>query len=163
MYRPRTPAKERFEEKAIPEPNTGCWIWTGFISNAGYGLFRIDPKANQIGAHRAAWLLYRNTEIPEGMQVCHKCDNRYCVNPDHLFLGTSFDNMRDAARKGRMQWSGPRALPSGEDHHAAKLRVGDVIDIRASNELGTVLARRYGVSTITISRIRRRIIWRSVA
>lgn len=99
------------------------------------------------------------------MFVCHKCDVRSCVNPDHLFLGTPSDNMSDAARKGRMGWKPgeKRNLRVGESHHSAKLSEDTVRLIRASSERGVVLARRFGVSNITVSRIRRRILWRSVA
>lgn len=147
-----------------PEPNSGCWLWTGGY-RVGYGQFRIsrNPSEGSDGAHRAAWRLFRGD--PTGMIVCHKCDNPACVNPDHLFLGTYTDNMRDAARKGRMNWKPGeiRNLPVGSKHHQAKVTEQDVKEIRASKELGTVLAKKYGLSNITISRIRRRIIWRHVS
>ena len=89
---------ERFNEKYIPEPNTGCWLWTSTWASCGYGQFRINGKYWL--AHRASWkLLYG--EIPGGLQVLHKCDVRPCVNPDHLFLGTQSDNMLDCFKKGR--------------------------------------------------------------
>lgn len=81
-------------------PHLGeCWEWTAYrMANGGYGQIRL-PKKN-LSAHRASWLLTYGA-IPEGMQVCHKCDNPPCVRPDHLFVGTAQDNMRDMIAKGR--------------------------------------------------------------
>jgi hypothetical protein len=92
-----------FKAKCVPEPNTGCWLWLQPDIRGGrisYGHFRIDRRP--MGAHRASWLLYRG-EIPAGAHVLHRCDTPSCVNPDHLFLGTHDDNMRDMAQKGRSQ------------------------------------------------------------
>jgi hypothetical protein len=79
-----------------------CWIWKGKKSSE-YGFFKINKI--WIGAHRIAWQLIYG-EIPNGLFVCHKCDNPPCVKPDHLFLGTAKDNNQDAAKKGR--FSGKR-------------------------------------------------------
>lgn len=161
MHMKATPPAQRFERHYIPEPNSGCWLWEGVIA-AGYGKFRMstNPLDPSWGAHRASWTFNRG-EIPKGMMVCHRCDNRLCVNPDHLFLGTASDNMRDAARKGRMNWKNPKrpSLPRGEAHHQAKLKESDIIAIRRSDKMGIELAAEYGVAPITISRIRRGIIW----
>ena len=75
-----------------------CWIWTAYTKTDGYGQFKFDGKMR--GAHRMAWLL-TNGEIPDGMLVCHTCDNPSCVNPNHLFLGTNQDNADDKMNKGR--------------------------------------------------------------
>lgn len=160
-----TPPTLRFERHYIPEPNSGCWLWTGVMAPSGYGHFRMgtDPREPQVGAHRASWILHHGS-IPKGMMVCHRCDNRLCVNPDHLFLGSAKDNMRDAASKGRMNWKNPQrpGLPRGERHHSSKLKGENVIAIRASKKKGIELAAEYGVAPITISRIRRGIIWSHV-
>jgi hypothetical protein len=151
----------RFMARAKPN-DSGCWIWQGYISpQTGYAMFRIDPKKYAVGAHRAAWMLFKG-EIPDGMQVCHRCDVRDCVNPSHLFLGSPADNMQDAAQKGRMNWrkGEVRQLPKGESHHQAKLTLGQVRDIRNSPLTGVELAEKHKVSTVTISRIRRGKIWR---
>lgn len=102
-------------------------------------------------------------EIPSGFCVCHKCDVRSCVNPDHLFLGTYSENMQDAARKGRMKWKPgeSRNLPTGEKHHQSKLTAEQVREIRESQLPGIYFAREFGVSNVTVSRIRRGIIWRA--
>jgi hypothetical protein len=89
---------ERFRTMYVETPS-GCWEWTGAINDSGYGRFRVrlspDPRA-----HRVAWII-DNGDIPDGMQVLHRCDNRRCVRVSHLFLGTHDDNMRDMAEKGR--------------------------------------------------------------
>jgi hypothetical protein len=104
----RADALARFEAKFIPEPNSGCWLWTGGTSGYGYGHFSLPVRGCRT-AHRAAWTLYRG-QIPAGLHVLHKCDVRCCVNPSHLFLGTHSDNMRDMVRKGR--WSKGKRGPA---------------------------------------------------
>ena len=90
--------EERFEQKYIPEPMSGCWLWIGCYNSSGYGSFWIAPRS--VPASRASWLLNKGPVAP-GFCVLHKCDNRTCVNPSHLFLGTNEDNIKDKVAKQR--------------------------------------------------------------
>lgn len=78
-----------------------CWEWTGSMDGVGYGKIVPHRGAKAVGAHRASWMIH-NGKIPDGLVICHHCDNRRCVNPDHLFLGTQKDNVDDASRKGHL-------------------------------------------------------------
>lgn len=90
---------ERIEKLSIPEPNSGCWLWLGQVSSLGYGHIMLSPSRRKTKAHRASWEAFRG---PIGeLQVLHTCDVRCCVNPEHLWLGTRSDNMRDMYAKGR--------------------------------------------------------------
>ena|ERR1035437_1750037 len=103
-------ASEKLDRCSIPEPNSGCLIWTGSIRENGYGqisLSKNDPirqttntKGRMFAAHRVSFEL-ANGPIPDNLSVLHRCDNRLCINPDHLFLGTHNDNMVDMMSKGR--------------------------------------------------------------
>ncbi len=145
--------KERFEEKWIPEPFSGCWLWIGAVSGGkwgGYGLMRVDRRNRQ--AHRVSWELRYGVEIPVGYQCCHTCDTPGCVNPDHLFIGTQSDNQKDCNAKGRRD-------NKGELNGRAKLNPGLVSQIRLSNKNKSALSREFGVSRRQILRIKTREQW----
>jgi hypothetical protein len=120
----------------------GCWLWDGWKQSSGYGGFQIGEK--KYGAHRVSYEM-ANGSIPEGMLVCHHCDTPRCVRPEHLFLGTPLDNMRDKIRKGRSR--------SG----VAKLSADDVRVIRRQLDAGwqqKALAKEYGVWPNAIRQIK---------
>lgn len=111
-YKHGTPSDltdQLFNAKWMPEPNSGCWLWTANIGRNGYG--QIQIKRRPVPAHRAAWELFKGP-IPKGMHVCHRCDTPACVNPDHLFLGTMSDNIKDSYAKGR---SKPRGVATRKE------------------------------------------------
>lgn len=144
------PVEERFWPKV--RRGIACWVWTAGKNNGGYGAIISD--SGPLLAHRVSWQMHFG-DIPEGLHVCHKCDNPACVNPEHLFLGTHQDNMRDMHSKAR----GGRKQPKGESHFNSKLSVSDIRLIRACGEGSYVAARMFGVTPSTIRKIRRGDSW----
>lgn len=117
-------------------PN-GCWLWTGAIGGRGYGVVREGKLPKATSAHSRSWKRHCGP-IPSGAVLCHKCDVRNCVNPDHLFLGTQLDNVKDCIAKGRR----------------FALTHEQVLFIRSSGERNCDLAEKFGVSSSAISLIR---------
>ncbi len=136
-------------------PN-GCWNWNGSDDgHKGYGKMRIDGKMYR--AHRVSWMLHKG-QIPKGFDVLHKCIGNYkCVNPDHLYLGTDADNVRDIILQKR------RPSRKGSKNNFAVLTDRQIIAIRASDKRNVDLAKEYQVSKGTIGRIKNFETWKEVA
>lgn len=142
---------ERFIEKIkiVDE----CWEWIS-SSDGRYGFFKFENLNYR--SHRMSWMLHFG-EIPQGMLICHKCDNMICVNPDHLFLGTQKDNVRDCIKKSRMN------RPTGEKNNLSRFKESDIHEIRnlylegiSSHEI----AEKYSTSPSEICDILRCKIWK---
>jgi hypothetical protein len=142
-------------------PNGDCWEWTGYRHPVGYGQIGRGPKgAGGLHTHRAAWEV-TNGPIPKGKLVLHTCDNRLCVNPAHLWLGTHRDNTQDMIAKGRRRPSS--AVARGEDVALAKLTEEMVRAMRAEPPMTfKELGEKYGVSTGTANKVILRRTWKHI-
>ena len=126
-------------------------MWTAHPNNKGYGVIASGGRFGKpLLAHRVSWEIHYG-RIPEGYDVLHSCDNPLCVRPDHLFLGTQLDNLKDMRRKGRGR---NPPLHRGEDHHQAKLTIAKVLFARSVYDKGKIslkaLAEQNGVSVSTM-------------
>lgn len=139
----------------------GCWLWNGSLTPSGYGQF--SYKGRPIHASRAAFQIVHGVSLGPKDFVCHKCDNPRCVRPDHLFLGSPKDNVKDMVAKKRN-----RCTPKyGENHHQAKLSLVQVTEIRDLYATGGVtqrqLAKKFGVTQGIVGRIIRHENWNAEA
>jgi HNH endonuclease len=166
---PSRPIQDRFWEKVNKDGpmcerlGTQCWVWIGFIHKNGYG--RVYTKAHgSTKAHRVSWEM-ANGEIPEGIEVCHRCDNPPCIRPDHLFLGTHLDNITDMINKGRRRPSSS-VDSSGEHNPHHELTNNDVIAMRERYAQGGIstasLAKIYKTNPHNVRLIIRRMAWKCV-
>lgn len=140
------PAEQRFWSKV--DRSGECWIWTASRWGSGYGQFGylVDGVTRNVGAHVYAYEL-SNGPIPDGLEIMHACDNRLCVRPDHLGVGTHAQNVQDAAQKGRLRVSRP---------NRQKLSADDIHEIRSlvtAGELRVRVAERFGITKAYVTRI----------
>lgn len=158
--------KDLFAESA--KDKNGCIVWLKFKDRGGYGF--ASHKNKVVRAHRLAWE-FVNGKIPNGLLVCHSCDNPSCVNPKHLFLGTHKDNRADCLKKMRQakgDTAGPRLHPEayvntrsrGSSHYNAKLREQDILKIRTHAGSYQHIANIFGVSKSLIYQICKNKAWK---
>lgn len=143
----------RIKEGCKPMPN-GCWEWQRSVGNGGYGRTSNGKAKSCIYAHRVSYEAFVGP-IPAGKMVCHRCDNRRCVNPAHLFLGLATDNVADMIAKGRGV--------KGSAHPLSKLTDEQAREILHSSASATALAAQYKVDPALIDRIRQRKSWKHVS
>ena len=139
--------------------DNACWIWTAGGDKNSYGLFKRTAlpgkkRGIQVRAHRYSWELYIGRPAPDFLEVCHTCDHPSCVNPHHLFLGTTKENAEDRQAKGRGA--------EGLRHGMTKLTESDVHIIRASTKNNSELSRQFGVTRRQIVRIKKGLLWKSL-
>jgi len=134
------------DERSIWEPNSGCLLWLGGLNSHGYGHFRIGGILKR--AHRASYELHKGP-IPAGLFVCHSCDNKACINTNHLYVGTRQQNVDDAVRRKRLK---PRR---GERNGRAKLTDAQAVEILGSAGSQSEIARRFGINQVSVSYIKR--------
>jgi hypothetical protein len=137
--------KETLLDRAIPEPNSGCWLWEGYAKKVTetYLQPRVMYKNKAMSVSRLLWILF-NGEIPKGKSVCHTCDVSLCINPKHLYLGTHTENMLDLAKRGRGRTANQIMGPS------------DVVmarELRLKGNKVKDIAEKFGVSPKGMSRI----------
>jgi len=137
----------------IKKTKKGCWNWTASLGPGRYGKIRYLGKTFR--AHRASYILF-NGEIPRGKLVCHSCDNPLCINPDHLFIGSQKENIRDMDSKNR------RADLKGENHPCNKLKITDILEIKKLLSLNIsqkIIAKKFNCHQSNISNIKRKKLW----
>jgi len=142
--RGRAAPEERFWRRV--DKSGDCWLWTGHESAAGYGRFQLAGRGGKyVGPHRFSYEM-ANGPVPDGMVVMHSCDNRLCVNPDHLSVGTHRDNTADMIAKGRKV----TVVSNGTANGKSKLTPAQVRFIRASTLSQSATARLLGVDNTTV-------------
>lgn len=144
--------RKQIQHHFIPVTETGCWIWLGGIDRKGYGYMSGNAKA-----HRVSFEFHKG-DIPTGLSVCHKCDVPSCINPSHLFIGTTADNMADKKRKNR--------CAVGEKHGMSRMTDDQVRSIRLMKRSGInqlKIAESVGVNRCAVGEVLRGCTWKHVA
>ena len=142
---------ERFEDRYIPEPNSGCWLWFSNVNpSTGYGRFYIDENTKVL-AHQFSFAHYKG-RLPAGLIIRHTCDMKICVNPDHLIPGTYKQNTQDALERGQH--------PTGVRSPHAKLSEAEVLIVFTAQESISEIARRFSISRMQVQRIKEKKTWR---
>lgn len=150
------PAPDRFKRQ-MKVLDDGCWKWTSSVDKDGYGAFRgVVDGIPHGSAHRYSYALHKGV-IPENMMVCHRCDHPWCVNPDHLFIGSGSDNQQDKHRKGR----GNVRFGAGVPH--AKLTEAQAIAILHDPRTYTEIASDYNIASSTVGSLKQRISWKHIS
>ena len=151
--------EERFWAKVDASGGpAACWAWNASRDGFGYGHFATERRRIE-RAHRVSWRFSNGRSIPDGVLVLHRCDNPWCVNPAHLWLGTDADNVRDAVAKRRARGA------VGERNQGAKLTESQVLDVRRRYREGARqvdIAAAFGIRQTTVSQIVRRETWAHV-
>lgn len=153
--------RERLRSKIAIDDSTGCWNWTGSMLPSGYG--QVSHNGSPRRAHRVSYEVHRGP-IPDsagyhGTCVLHRCDNRACINPEHLFLGSPADNAADMMSKGRQ----PRVKCHGAANGQARLTEAEVLAIRDAVGLSQrAIAKKFGVAQGQVSLIRLRKSWKDI-
>ena len=155
---------DSFEERywSRVDKTGDCWLWGGKLGPTGYGAAMFDGKTKRV--HRISWEKAFG-DIPAGLAVCHRCDVRNCVRPEHLFLGTHAENMADCSRKGRISRA-PNPANQGSRNKLAKLTEASAASIRRRRAAGASLrelAAEFGVGETTVCAVTRGRTWRHVS
>lgn len=157
MPKTNKPVVRRFWEKVDRRAGrNGCWTWKGAVNSCGYGSFSLN--GNIMPAHRVAAIFKFGSDAVKDRCVCHKCDNRLCVNSDHFFFGTVGDNNKDRHLKGR---SRGKSWP-GEKNHMAKFSEEQIREIFTSGDPPRVVAKKFKTEPSYITQIRGGRTWRQV-
>lgn len=156
MSRAPSPAIDRVMNRIVRVPEAGCWLFTGALNESGYGI--VGKGSRGAGVDRAHRITYQHYvgPIPDSLFVCHHCDVPSCCNPEHLFIGTNDENMRDCRAKGRDAKPPKNPHVVGEVHPGHKLIAAQVLEMRALRAKGHTLrslADRYGIGDPTVHRI----------